>query len=488
MAFPFLACLLLAGIHVYLGIHVIARKVIFVDLALAQIAALGSVCGVLLGYDVREDPWMVKGYSLLFALLGAAVFSVTRARRERVPQEAIIGIAYALALASTVLATAQLPHGSEQVRALLTGSILWVRGETVLVTALLYAAIGLVLALCHRPLLRISEDPEGAIAKGMRVRLWDFLFYTLFGFVVTSSVGIAGVLLVFAYLVIPAVIAVQFANRVSTRLAIGWGCGTLVSFFGVMASYYADLPSGPTIAVTFGLFLVLATLVHVVTAARRKVPVLLRIGGGALALGLVAGGSLLLRKPENDDPVTLLESPIVNERLFVIETARSDDELWEAIRDEIPGALEDPDAQVRATAVTLLTERDAREALYGIEQLLVDPDDHVRESALRSVRHFRSPASAEPLARALASEKDAYLRVDLAHALLELGDRRGLSPLLDVMDTGTASQMRKEAWETLRAHTPVGPRFDPRVDPGDNDETVGALRRWIETDPPIQSH
>src|SRR5688572_12264450 len=130
MAWPFAACLVLAGIHVYLGIHVLARKVIFVDLALAQIAALGTVWGVILGWDVHEDPWPIKGFSLAFCVLGAAVFSATRARRERVPHEAVIGITYAVALAATILLSSDLAHGAEEVRELLTGSILWVRPET----------------------------------------------------------------------------------------------------------------------------------------------------------------------------------------------------------------------------------------------------------------------------------------------------------------------------------------------------------------------
>ncbi|MDH3216769.1 MAG: metal ABC transporter permease, partial [Candidatus Krumholzibacteria bacterium] len=242
MTYPFLACLLLAGMHVYLGIHVIERKVIFVDLALAQIAAFGAVYGILLGYEIREDPWAVKGFSLAFAFIGAAVFSLTRTRRERVPQEAIIGITYAVALAASILASAHLPHGAEEMRELLAGSILWVRGDTLVYLAILYVVIGLFhYAFRHRFLL-VSMHPEQAMAQGVRIRMWDFLFYVSFGFVVTNSVAIAGVLLVFSYLVIPAVVAVLFAERIGPRLIIGWAVGTLVSFFGVVISYVRDLP------------------------------------------------------------------------------------------------------------------------------------------------------------------------------------------------------------------------------------------------------
>lgn len=150
MTYPFLACLILTGIHVYLGIHVIERKVIFVDLALATIAALGTVCGVLLGWDIHHDVWQIKAFSLAFTIIGAAVFSLARMRHERIPHEAIIGITYAVALAAVILGSAKLPHGAEEVRELQAGSILWVSGETIFVTALLYAAIGLFHFLCRR--------------------------------------------------------------------------------------------------------------------------------------------------------------------------------------------------------------------------------------------------------------------------------------------------------------------------------------------------
>ena len=176
MTYPFLACLLIAGIHVYLGLHVISRKVIFVDLALAQIAAFGAIYGVLLGYDLHEDVWAIKGFSLLFAFLGAVVFSLTRMRREKVPHEAVIGITYAVALAATILGSVHLAHGADEVRALLAGSILWVRGDTILYLALLYAAIGWFHYRYRRRFLAISLDPDAAEASGVNLQWWDFLF------------------------------------------------------------------------------------------------------------------------------------------------------------------------------------------------------------------------------------------------------------------------------------------------------------------------
>lgn len=491
MTLPFLACLLLAGIHVYLGIHVLARKVIFVDLALAQIAALGGVFGVLLGYDFHDDPWAVKAYSLAFALVGATIFSWTRARHERVPHEAIIGITYAVALAATILATAHLPHGGEDVRQLLAGSILWVRSETLIATGALYGAIAVVLAATHRRLLAISTDPERAHDAGVRVRTWDFVFYALFGFVVTSSVAIAGVLLVFAYLVIPAVLAMLFAERVGTRLAIGWICGTLVSFAGVAISYRSDLPSGPTIVVAFGVVLAIAAVAREIARSPHRGKTALRAIAGTALLFAFALGAWSFRKSEADEsPRAQLESPEPTERYFVVDGAITDDTLWNELEESLRKRLDDDDPDVRSTAIELAVAREAVDWLADIHDRLGDEDDHVRESALRAIRHFRSDTSLAPLMAALQSETDEYLVVDIAHALIEVGDARGLPALVRSMDTCTIPQVRKEAWETLRVHTHPPIRFDPTHDADDpaNDAAVSTLTEWIATGPEIHPH
>src|SRR6185295_5746236 len=223
--------------------------------------------GVLLGWDLQDDPWAVKAFSLAFTFLGAAVFTLTRMRDERVPHEALIGITYAVALAATILASAHLAHGAEEVSDLLAGNILWVRGDLIVFTTLLYAAIGTVHWVFRKQFFLISLHHEDAEARGISVRFWDFLFYVTFGFVVTSSVSIAGVLLVFSFLVIPAVIAILFVDGIRARLVAGWIVGTLVSAIGCSLSYFRDLPSGPTIVVTFGASLLLAGIVRFVVHA-----------------------------------------------------------------------------------------------------------------------------------------------------------------------------------------------------------------------------
>ena len=259
---PFVASLILTGIHAYLGVHVVERGVIFVDLALAQIAALGATIAILAGMD----PHGRGAYflSLGFTFLGAAIFSVARTRRGHIPQEAFIGIAYAVASATAILAMSKATGETEHLKDMLVGNIRAVSRAEVVKTALLSGAIGFFHYIFRRKFLLISTDPAGAEASGMSIKFWDFLFYASFGFVVTSSVSIAGVLLVFCYLIVPSVGAMLFADKIGRRLAIGWTMGTLVSALGVYFSVQLDTPTGATIVCTFGAVLILMFFVHLI--------------------------------------------------------------------------------------------------------------------------------------------------------------------------------------------------------------------------------
>src|SRR3954447_1535398 len=256
---PFAASLILTGIHAYLGVHVVERGVIFVDLALAQIAALGATIAILRGMDPHGSG--AYWFSLGFTFLGAAIFALVRSRQKKIPLEAIIGIAYDVASAGAILAMSKATVESERLKDMLVGNILAVSRQDVIKTAILYGVIGLFHYIFRRKFLLISVNEEAARARGINVRLWDFLFYASFGFVVTSSVAIAGVLLVFCYLIVPCVGAMLFADRIGTRLAIGWTMGTLVSALGCYVSVWADLPTGATIVCTFGTVLVLMAMV-----------------------------------------------------------------------------------------------------------------------------------------------------------------------------------------------------------------------------------
>jgi zinc/manganese transport system permease protein len=274
LAAPFVASLILTGIHAYLGVHVVERGVIFVDLSLAQIAALGATIALLMPMSAGDphSPF-VYWISLLFTFIGAGVFSTIRSKRARIPQEAIIGICYAVASAAAILAMSKATSESEHLKDMLVGNILAVSWPEVAKTALLYGVVGAFHYIFRHKFLAISMDPLRAEAEGISIKFWDFLFYASFGFVVTSSVAIAGVLLVFCYLIVPSVAAMLYADSIGRRLAIGWSMGTIVSGLGVYLSLKLDLPTGAAIVCTFGIVLALMAAVRPLVQRNRPLDV-----------------------------------------------------------------------------------------------------------------------------------------------------------------------------------------------------------------------
>lgn len=243
LAAPTVMCFVLAGIHCYLGLHVLARGVIFVDLSLAQVAAFGTTLALLFGYE--HDTAEAYFYSLGATFLAASLFALARRQEKYFSQEAIIGITYAFGSAAVVLVVDRMAHGSEHIKELLIGQILWVTWPEVLKTSLIYAAVGLVHYVYRRQLLN-------AAFGGENVRpIWDFLFYALFGIVITSSVNIVGVLQVFAYLIVPSIVSTLFVRSIKARLILGWCLGIILSVIGMGASYVLDYPSGAFIVVLF---------------------------------------------------------------------------------------------------------------------------------------------------------------------------------------------------------------------------------------------
>ena len=254
LLWPLLACIAIAGIHAYLGFHVVQRGVIFVDLALAQVAALGATLGFLLGHDLHSPT--AAWFSIGSVVVGAALLSLLKAERRRIPQEAFIGIVYAVAAAGAILIVDRTPEGAEHIKFMFVGNLLAASAAEVGWLAALYAGMGVLHYAWRKPFFAISNGDTGAMSRGA-VRFWDFLFYLTFGLVVTQSVAVAGVLLVFSYLIVPSVIAMLLADGARARLAIGWITGVVVSVVGMVASYKFDLPTGAAVVTTFGAALAL---------------------------------------------------------------------------------------------------------------------------------------------------------------------------------------------------------------------------------------
>ena len=287
----FLVAVCLVGIHAYFGIQVLARNVIFVDLALAQIAALGATVAFMLGHPAQGLP--TYGYSLGFTLLAAVLLAFTRAWATRVPQEALIGVIYVVAAATSILLIDRAPQGAEHLKQILTGNILTSGLGDVAVIVPLYSAVALVHFLLRRKLAK-SGSP-----------LWDFVFYATFGVVVTSSVALAGVLLVFSFLIIPAATGVMYASTLSRQLAIGWIAGILTSAAGFSLSFAFDLPTGAAIVCAFGAALALAGLAYPFVRGDRLAATKTTIGTVRWIVAAVIAGSAiqLIAAPRGDQPL-----------------------------------------------------------------------------------------------------------------------------------------------------------------------------------------
>ena len=291
---PFVAGLVLTGIHAYFGLHVLARGIVFVDLSLAQVAALGITVAILAGHPVQSAA--AYWYALVFAGGGALLFALARRHEGALQQEAVIGIVYAVSAALGVLALDRAPQGAEHIKQILIGSIVTVRPQEVGSLALLYVALGTLHWLLRRPLLEVSFEPALAAAKRRRIFLWDVVFYGSFALVVTSSVRIAGVLLVFSYLIVPAAIAGLFAATVRSRLLLAWALGAAVTAAGLGASWAWDLPTGPAIVAAFGAATAGVALALALRHAPRRLP------GKILSAAVAAVGILLMAFPQMDQP------------------------------------------------------------------------------------------------------------------------------------------------------------------------------------------
>lgn len=450
-------CLVLTGIHGYLGIHVLSRQVIFVDLAMAQIAALGATYALLLGFDPGrhpEDALPAYLFSLAFTLAGAAVFALTRMRHERVPQEAIIGIVYASASAIAILMLAKSPTAGEHIQHMLVGNILLVGWPTVASTAAIYSLIGLFHWLFRATFLQITLDPAAAQREGRRIRLWDFLFYATFGVVITSSVAIAGVLLVFSFLVVPAAVGVLFADAVGRRIAIGWAVGTLVSVVGILASFWADVPSSPAVVASFAAVLLAAGLLRFVAQAPSAVAALAKVAAGATVVAAGFYGTTALRKP-----------PVVHEHHSEFAA--------------IAAALASGDESHVIDALHHAQESHDRHLLPHVLHVLEhNTSERVIEHAVRAVSAFRDPAAIPILERVAGRDLDPFLRIEIARALLGARSPTGIPILLGILEQEDGALPRTQAMQALTEFTGKTFGYDAARSRADNAAAIAAWRGY----------
>lgn len=446
---PSLAALILVATHTYLGLHVISRNVFFVDLALAQVAALGSTVAFLYGFEMGDS--VTYYVSLLFAIGGAWFFSVARLPDNRVPQEAIIGLTFAVASAGAILLSAENPHGAEHLRDIMAGSILVVSAREVVQAALLYGAIGVFQWVFRRQLLSVSLDREAAEKQGLRVRLWDFLFYLSFAVVITSSVRIAGVLLVFILLIAPAVCGAMFATGIRARLLIGWGCGIAATIGGLMLSSHMDWPPAPAISCIFALILIGSAVVYNVARSQRPALAFGRfvaISAGVLAMGFGLTAFLGSRLASSHD---LLEPRALAEGETNHSHGKAEHPLGDSRQDLIV-ALGDEHDNVRASAVEKLGQLRDPALLPQLIQALQDPADAVKEKAAEALGGLGRPEAAAPLEAALEKQnQDEWVSLRQAEALVLSGGKKGMAVLVQLATDADAKLVRAQALQKALA-------------------------------------
>ena len=329
-ALPLAAAIVFTGIHTWFGLQVLRRNVVFADLALAQISALGATVGVVAGHAVGSPAGY--GYTLLFTAVGAVLLTVSRGLAKSARQEAFIGVLYVVATAATVLVVDRSPQGAEHVKKMLVGGILSVNASEVWHFIVLYSAIGVLHWFIRRPLLAAADNAARPQAAGMTA-FWDLVFYLSFGLVVTSSVGVAGVLLVFCFLIVPALIGTLFSSRIGVALTIGWAAGAVASAAGIFGSFLIDAPTGALTVVAFAAVLILAGAVRALVTApsderSRNRQIGLRAAALVACVAFSVSGLWVVIAPAGDHPLlAAIELGLGPERFM---TARERADYFEA--------------------------------------------------------------------------------------------------------------------------------------------------------------
>ena len=460
MMTPFLACLLLSVSHVYMGVHVVARKVIFVDLALAQIAAVGATYAATLGYDAEDpsDVLAIALFSLAFTFAGAALFAFARMRGEKVPQEAFIGIVYAAASAAAILILSKSPTGGEELRHMLIGDILLVSTRTLVNIAIIYSLVGIFHVVFRSRFFAVSLDSEAAAREGINIRLWDFLFYMTLGVLVAQSVSIAGVLLVFSYLVIPAVVGQMWSNSIGSRLVVGWAVAIIGSVAGILWSFYSDYPTGPAVVISLAACLGVSAMAYNVAGAKHRFRA---IGGVALIVVLGVVFAETLRQFEKAPPE---QASTAGSRTDILLEELGHEEVAGQL-DAIANLVGDQDPRVVPALAGLLESTPSEQVVEAIAEVLAGRQDEVGLAALHE---------------AAGRDYDPFLKLTIAEALIESGDRHGYEVLVGILGDEEAGFARVQAFELARTESGQDFGYDLELDVAGNQSALNRIESWIQ--------
>ena len=394
LGLPFLVCVAMTAILGYLGIHVLSREIVFVDIALAQIVAVGAI-GAHLAFGVHEHSLLTYVASLALALGAAAFYALARRKVLQISQEAVIGVSYAIAAAAALFLIGIAPGGHVHTQHMLAGSILWASWTDLLVCALVFAAVGIGFYLLRHPFQRISGDYDGAVRDGMKVVVWDFLFYALLGVVITFAVRLGGVVVVFAFLIIPATISAIFTAHVGRRLLITWGAGTLGALVGLLFAHRLDFSVGPAVALFLGIELALAGL------WRRSSALLAGAAATAIAVGYVV---LLAAAPSR---ATVPRGLPEVAGLPPTEAAPAETSL----------AGSDPSAELRPGSIERVRGAGELGALFERA-----PDPETRRDVVLRALELEPRCGAQLALRYLREDPPLFFRQGIVDGLSDLGD------------------------------------------------------------------
>ena len=461
MLAPSLACFILSVTLVYLGIHVLSRKVIFVDLALAQIAALGATYATTLGYDANEagDSLAVALFSLAFTFVGAGLFAIARMRKEKVPQEAFIGIVYAGASAAAILILARSPTGGEELKHMLVGDVLLVSMPTIINDAILFSLVAVIHILFRRQFFAISLDAEAAQNRGINIRVWDLLFYMTFGVLVTRSVSIAGVLLVFSYLIIPAVVAQMWSGTIGGRLIMGWVVAVAASVAGILWSFYSDIPTGPAIVMTLASGLILSGLIYYVANSPARARAVINVAA-MVVFGIVFFEGLSYFKKA------------------VPQAASANASDTDILLNE----LKEDEAAHQLAAIPLLAEMTDPRIVPALSELLArTPSEQVVESVAEVLGVKKDVGAAPALKAALAKDYDPFLKLTLAKALVDLNDRAGDAALIEILKSDDAGLARSQALDLIKGRAGQDFGYNPEKSVAENKAAIDKAEQWLKS-------
>jgi zinc/manganese transport system permease protein len=419
LGIPLLACLAMLGILSCVGIHVLMREVIFIDIALAQVVAVGAIWAHVC-FQAREDSLLYYAFALGLAVLTAAFYAMARRRIRQIPIEAVIGVTYAIAAAGALFLVGKYSTGGHvHVQHMLSGSILWATWTGVGVSAAVFGAVGIAFFLLREPFAAVSEDYEAALCSGMAVGWWDFLFYVLVSIVIVFAVRIGGVVLVFAFLIIPATISACFAAGWRPRLLIAWGSGALASVLGLLFVGRLDFSVGPSVALFLGICLALAALVRIWRA---------RYAISAIGLTATAYVGLLVLCPAASSGLAPREICTVCN-----------------IGEMPPGSLPPaPEEKAELTASERLEKAKDTEALQAL---------------------FREVA-------------DAPLRVEIVRRLLEMDRRVGVSLAIECLEGDPPLFFRQQVVDALDRLAGGSTGYDVMKSFSDA-ENQAAIKRWM---------